>query len=167
MIQIIDTAELLQDEKVLFLLIGEGMEKIMLKEEVLSRKIKNVRFVDAVPKSEVFKYILASNMGASVLKKVETFKSVYSNKTFDYMSCKKPILMLIDGISRKLVEDAKCGIYVEPEDINSFVENIKFYKNSPNEILMHGENGYKYAKLHFDRDKLANEYIEILINHLN
>ena len=58
-------------------------------------------------------------------------------------------------------------IYVEPEDINSFVENIKFYKNSPNEILMHGENGYKYAKLHFDRDKLANEYIEILINHLN
>ena len=33
------------------------------------------------------------------------------------MSCKKPILMLIDGVSRKLVEDANCGLYIEPENI--------------------------------------------------
>ena len=26
--------------------------------------------------------------------------------------------------------------------------------------------GYNYAKLHFDRNKLANDYIEILTNHL-
>ena len=74
--------------------------------------------------------------------------------------------MLIDGISRKLVEDANCGIYVEPEDINSFVEKISFYKNNPKTIQLHGENGYNFAKLHFDRDKLANDYIEILNNHL-
>jgi glycosyltransferase involved in cell wall biosynthesis len=169
LIQIIEAAEKTQftDPEILYLLIGDGMEKKQLINKSQEKNLKNVIFLDPVPKNEIFKYILSSDIGVSVLKKVDTFKTVYSNKTFDYMSCKKPILMLIDGISRKLVEDAKCGIYVEPEDINSFVENIKFYKNSPNEILMHGENGYKYAKLHFDRDKLANEYIEILINHLN
>lgn len=169
LIQIIEAAEKTKntDPEILYLLIGDGMEKKKLINEVNNKKLDNVIFLDPVSKNEIFKYILSSDIGVSVLKKVDTFKTVYSNKTFDYMSCKKPILMLIDGISRKLVEDAKCGFYVEPEDINSFVDKIKFYKNNPNEILIHGENGYKYAKLHFDRDKLANEYIETLKNHLN
>jgi hypothetical protein len=33
------------------------------------------------------------------------------------MACKKPILMLIDGVSRDLIEEAQCGIYAEPENI--------------------------------------------------
>ena len=167
LIQIIYTAELLQDEKVLFLLIGEGMEKNMLKEEVSSRKIKNVRFIDAVPKSEVFKYILASNMGASVLKKVDTFKTVYSNKTFDYMSCKKPLFMLIDGVSRELVEDAGCGIYVEPENKQEFKEKILLYLNDNERVIKEGENGFNFAIKNFDRNTLALKYLEIIKNVSN
>ena len=68
--------------------------------------MNNVIFRDPVPKSEVFKYILASDVCTSVLKNNETFKTIYSNKTFDYSVCKKPILLLIDGISRELVESA-------------------------------------------------------------
>ena len=49
--------------------------------------------------------------------------------------------MLIDGIFRKLVIDADCGIYVEPEDMNSFVKNLRFYKNNPNTINVHVANG--------------------------
>ena len=98
LIQIIQTAELIKDTNVLFLLLGDGMEKNMLKDETMKRGLENVRFLDSVPKREVFKYILASDMGTSVLKKVDTFKTVYSNKTFDYMACKKPILMAIDGV---------------------------------------------------------------------
>ncbi len=164
LIQIIDTAELLQDEKVLFLLIGEGMEKNMLKEDVSSRKIKNVRFIDAVPKSEVFKYILASNMGASVLKKVDTFKTVYSNKTFDYMSCKKPLFMLIDGVSRELVEEAGCGIYVEPENKYEFKEKILLYLNDNERVVKEGENGFNFAINNFDRNTLAQKYLEIILS---
>ena len=78
-----------------------------------------------VPKEEIFKYILASDVGVSVLKKVETFKTIYSNKTFDYMSCKKPVLILIDGVSRQLVENAECGFYAEPENTDAIVFTIR------------------------------------------
>ncbi len=108
--QVLEAGKTLEDTNVLFLLIGDGMEKKSLIKLAKEMNVKNVRFVDSVPKQEVFKYILASEMGASVLKKVDTFKTVYSNKTFDYMSCKKPILMAIDGVSRELVEDAQCGV---------------------------------------------------------
>ena len=168
LIQIIKAAEKTQftDPEILYLLIGDGMEKKMLMNEAKIKNLNNILFLDPVPKNEILKYILSSNIGTSVLKKADTFKTVYSNKTFDYMSCKKPILMLIDGISRELVEEANCGLYVEPENINSFVEKILFYKNNQDTVQVHGENGYNYAKLHFDRDKLANDYIKILIEHI-
>ncbi|WKK67367.1 glycosyltransferase family 4 protein [Lutimonas zeaxanthinifaciens] len=160
LIQLIDAAEQLKGTNVLIQLIGSGMQKNELKQEVISREIDNVRFVDPVPKAEVFKYILASDMGASVLKKVDTFKTIYSNKTFDYMSCKKPVLLAIDGVSRELVEKANCGFYVEPEDPNKIVEGIQDAIANKSGLKNLGENGYNYAKSHFDRVKLARDYID-------
>ena len=137
------------------------MRKKFLQKEVLMRNLKNVIFREPVSKSEVFKYILSSNVGTSVLKNVETFKTIYSNKTFDYMSCKKPILLIIDGISRELVENSKCGIFAEPENISDIVNKSKemsFIKK--NDLRQMGLNGYNYAIENFDRLKLSNEYIQ-------
>lgn len=164
LIQVVETAEILKDNpKPHFVLIGAGMQKEMLKAEVNKKGLKNVQFIDSVPKKEVFKYILASDFGASVLKKVDTFKTVLSNKTFDYMACKKPVLMVIDGVSRKLVEEAKCGKYIEPENPKDFAKTVEYYMNGgKSEIEKQGEAGYAYAKTHFDRDKLGVKYL----NHL-
>src|SRR5690606_19450084 len=97
-------------------------------------------------------------MGASVLLRNDTFKTVYSNKTFDYMSCKKPILMAIDGVSRTLVEEADAGIFVEPENPEDFATKIRYYLQQPALLERQGENGYKYARENFDREKLAVKY---------
>jgi len=160
--QLLDAGEALKDTKVLFLLIGQGMEKDKLVKMAVERNITNVRFLDSVPKAEVFRYILASEMGASVLKRVDTFKTVYSNKTFDYMSCKKPILMAIDGVSRELVEAAHAGVYVEPENIGEYNRIIRQYLNDPERLKREGESGYRFAKDNFDREVLAKKYVEYI-----
>lgn len=162
--QILDAAKLLEDTNVLFLLIGQGMEKARLIKKAKEMNIRNVRFLDPVPKKEVFQYILASEMGASVLKKVDTFKTVYSNKTFDYFSCKKPILMAIDGVSRELLEVSNAGSYVEPENAEEYNRIIREYLDDEQRLLVEGENGYKYAKEHFDRNILATKYLEAIKN---
>jgi glycosyltransferase involved in cell wall biosynthesis len=160
--QLLDAARLLEDTPVLFLLIGQGMEKQRLMKLAAANNISNVRFLDPVPKQEVFKYILASDMGASVLKKVDTFKTVYSNKTFDYMACKKPILMAIDGVSRELVETAGAGSYVEPENAAEYNRIIREYLQDPQRLAREGESGFRYAKENFDRQVLAARYLEHL-----
>lgn len=160
LIQVINAAERLGDTNVVFQLIGDGMQKSTLINEVKKRNINNVIFRDPVSKEEVFKYLLASDAGISVLKKVDTFKTIYSNKTFDYMASKLPILLAIDGVSRDLIEDSKSGIYIEPENIDSFVDGVQYLLNMPkDELKIMGENGYKYAKTHFDRLKLSKDYI--------
>ncbi len=158
--QLLYAGKKLEDTNVLFLLIGQGMEKKRLMELSIEISNTNIRFLDSVPKKDVFKYIIASDMGASVLKNVETFKTVYSNKTFDYFSCKKPILMAIDGVSRKLVEEANAGVFVEPENSEDFNKIIRKYLNNPELVLEQGENGYNFAKNNFDRAILAEKYIK-------
>ncbi len=161
LIQLIEAAERLQDTKALFQLIGEGMTKNSLMEEVKARKLQNVRFIGHVNKSMAFKYILASDVGTSVLKKVDTFKTIYSNKTFDYMSCKKPVLLAIDGVSRQLVvEDAKCGVFAEPENADDIAEKVRQYIRGDFDMKVQGENGYLHAKEHFDREKLGLKYLK-------
>lgn len=164
LIQVLDAAALLKDTRVVFQLIGAGMQKKMLLAEKEKWQLDNVIFRDAVPKAEVFKYILASDMGASILKKIKTFETIYSNKTFDYMSCKKPTLLAIDGVSRELIETADCGIFVEPEDPEAMARGILSVINKPERLLEMGENGYNYAQKNFDRGMLAKKYIGYLKN---
>lgn len=165
--QVLEAGKALEDTNVLFLLIGQGMEKARLMKLAEKMAIKNVRFIDSVPKKEVFKYIIASEMGASVLKRVDTFKTVYSNKTFDYFSCKIPILMAIDGVSRELVETAKAGTYVEPENTFEYDRIIREYLNCTKRLEVEGESGYQYAKQNFDREVLANKYLDKIKQIIN
>ncbi|GLU50906.1 glycosyltransferase family 4 protein [Dyadobacter frigoris] len=162
LIQVLETAELLLDTKVIFLLIGNGAEKEDLIKESNHRKLTNVRSIGSVSKSEVFNYILASDIGLSVLKKTGIFKTIYSNKTFDYLSCKKPVLMAIDGISRQLIEEADAGLFVEPENPKDFAQKIRFYLNNPDIAKRQGENGYTFVKNHFDREVLAKVYLNYI-----
>jgi glycosyltransferase involved in cell wall biosynthesis len=162
LVQLLDAAELLRDTNVLFQLIGNGMQKDLLIDQVNKRNLPNVVFRDSVPKAEVFKYILASDLGTSVLKRVDTFKTIYSNKTFDYMACKRPILLCIDGVSRDLVEAAGCGVFAEPENAIDIAAKVKSYLNDPQRLVVEGERGYHYAKANFDRAVLAEKYLHHL-----
>ncbi len=164
LIQILDAAVLIKNEPIIFLLLGDGMQKATLQEIATQRNLSNVVFRPAVPKGEAMKYILASDIGMSILKKAETFKTVFSNKTFDYMACKKPIILGIDGVSRELLATADAGIYVEPENPEALANAAIHYLHNRELIFTHGENGYRFVKANFDRTILATNYIQTLSN---
>lgn len=167
LVQLLDVAERMRDRAVRIVLIGDGMQKKQLVSDAAARGLTNVTFIDSVPKRDVMKYILASDVGTSVLKRVDTFKTVYSNKTFDYMACQKPILMVIDGVSRELVELAQCGLYAEPEDVHDIELKIGEFMRDRDALVSMGQRGYAYAKQHFDRQVLATKYIHEIERHLN
>lgn len=160
--QVLEAAEKLRGTRAFFLLIGDGAEKAQLMRDARYRQLSNVRFLVAVPKSDIFQYILAADAGLSVLIKADTFKTVYSNKTFDYLACKKPVLMAIDGISKELIEQADAGLFIEPENAEDFCRQVRRYLDNPELATMHGENGFRYAKAHFDRDTIASRYLKKL-----
>lgn len=168
LIQLIETAELLRDEPIRIVMIGEGMERKMLLDEVQKRGLETkVQMLPPVSKQEVFRYILGADAGVSVLKNVETFKTVYSNKTFDYMACSRPVVLGIDGVSRELVETARCGTFAEPENARAIAEVLRSYARNPALAQEHGRNGNAYALQNFDRNTLAARYLGHLLELAN
>lgn len=169
LIQLLEAAKLFKekDPDVRIMLVGDGMEKSMLKEKAREWNLSNVIFVDSVPKGVIVDYVAASNVCTAVLKKVETFKTVYPNKVFDYMSAKRPVILAIDGVARKLIEDANAGIYVEPENAEEFSDAVIKLKNDSSLIKMHAEDGYKFVVDNFDRSKLAGKYLKIIYDKVN
>jgi glycosyltransferase involved in cell wall biosynthesis len=164
LMQVIEVAKEMQnDTNVLFVLIGDGMQKKSLQKKAKEYKLNNLQFIDSVPKNEVVNYINAADICMAILKKTDTFKTVYPNKVFDYMSCNKPILVTIDGITRTLIENAGCGLYAEPENLQAFINSVKVFSKMNKEELLHlGKNGFEYVKNNFDREKLAEYYIKII-----
>ncbi|QRR02769.1 glycosyltransferase family 4 protein [Dyadobacter sandarakinus] len=164
LVQLADAAALLQHTSVLFVLIGDGRQKAALVNYCRDHCIANMVFLPPMSRPKVFRYILAANMGVAALAKKEIFKTIYSNKTFDYFSCKKPVLMIIDGISRQLAEEAGAGIYAEPEHAADIADKVRFCMQNPALLVQMGENGYDFARQHYNRTRLAETYLEHLEN---
>lgn len=152
-------AELCQDEPdIVFMLVGDGMEKAKLMRIAAEKGLRNVIFVPPQPKEDVAHFCRASDVCTAVLKKADTFKTVYPNKVFDYMSCAKPILIGIDGVARQLVEESGSGFYVDPDNPYEFKARILQLYRDPELAARLGDNGYRYVAAHFSRQTLAGRY---------
>ena len=161
--QYIDTAERLRDrDDIVLASVGSGPEKQALVEETKKRGLTNMHWLDGVPKSEMPALVRAADASTAILKKVDTFKTVYPNKIFDAMASARPVLCAIDGVARQLVEDAEAGYYVEPENPDDFAAKIVKLAESPDDCEAMGRNGRAYVEEHFDRKKLAHKYLDIL-----
>ncbi|MBA7630481.1 hypothetical protein ES703_38003 [subsurface metagenome] len=164
LMQLIEAAKILKDKdhNVQIMLVGGGMEKPMLMEEARKNNLNNVTFVEPVPKTEIGDYINASNVCTAVLKRIELYKTVYPNKVFDYMAAAKPIIIGVDGVARELIETAQAGLFAEPENPQAFVEAIMKLKNDSDLADRLGQNGLRYVRENFSREKLSEKYLAIL-----
>ncbi|NIA07971.1 MAG: glycosyltransferase [Actinobacteria bacterium] len=164
LMQLIESAKILKekDGEVQIMLVGDGMEKAGLIEAAKEAKLENVTFVEPVSKAKIVDYVNAADACTAVLKKVDTFKTVYPNKVFDYMSAARPVIVGIDGVARKLLEDARAGMYVEPENAGAFVEAVLKLKSNPQLCNEYGQNGLNFVRKNFDRSVLADKYLDIL-----
>ena len=162
--QLLNVAERIQGSMpdVRIMLVGDGMERPGLIEAARERGLGNVVFVDAVRKDDVGDYINASDVCTAVLMKNDTFTTVYPNKVFDYMSCKRPIILAIDGVARKLVEDAGAGLFAEPENPDAFIDCISRLRAAPETCRLMGEAGYAHVVERYSRKALAQEYLKVL-----
>jgi len=161
LMQLVRAADVLRGEsEVVFVTAGAGAETPMLTEEIRRRGLTNMHLLGNIPKAEMPRLLAAADVGLAVLKKCDTFKTVYPNKVFDYMSLRLPVLTTIDGIARQLVEDAGAGIYADAEDTDAICHAARWLRDHPHESAEMGERGYAYVKATFDRAMLAERYLD-------
>jgi len=89
-------------------------------------------------------------------------------KLFEYMATSLPVIASNFPLWKEIVEGNKCGICVDPLDLEDIADTIKYFLKHPEERKKMGNNGrcavlqkYNWEK---ESEKLTNLYIELLKN---
>lgn len=150
---ILNSISELKDSSIHFLFIGDGAMKASLKQQAQDLKLKNVTFLDAVPKDQIPHYISLIDVALVSLRKSETFKGVLPSKIFENAAMRKPILLGVDGEARNLIEKYQSGLFYEPENRQQFISTLAQIKQP--EIYEQLANGASKLAQNYDRNQLA------------
>jgi len=142
-----------------FLFIGDGAEKQNLIEYSKTLHSKNFTFLDSVTKSEIPLYLEVSDYSLVNLKKSDEFKNVIPSKIFENIAMYKPILLGVEGESKKLIDDYQVGVCFEPESKESFLNAIYDIQKLDRESFKVNCNK---MLLDFDRNNIAENLIKFI-----
>ena len=148
--------------QVLFLVVGEGAEKARIISLARARGLDNVRFVDQQQREKIPAYISTSDACLVLLKKTELFKTVLPTKMLEFMACGRPVILGVDGHARQVLEQAKAGVSVEPENAGALGEAVMRLAADPVLGETMGRNGRQHVLRYFSRRDSAKLYLELL-----
>jgi glycosyltransferase involved in cell wall biosynthesis len=161
---ILNAAEqFLDNARVKFILLGSGPEKEKLLALKNQKKLSNVYFFDAVSKTEMPKIVKAIDVSIVPLKKLDLFLGAIPSKIFENLAMEKAVILAVDGEARELfVNQGKCALYSEPENLPDLVKNIKLLIDDQTLRERLGNNGRTYVESNFNRDLIASKFYKTL-----
>jgi glycosyltransferase involved in cell wall biosynthesis len=148
-----------------FILLGSGPEKEKLQAIQKEKKLTNVYFFDAVSKIEMPQIVKASDVSIIPLRKLELFLGAIPSKIFENLAMEKAVILAVDGEARELfVNQGKCALYSEPENVEDLVKNVVLLASDTSLRKQLGEKGRTYVEQSFNRNTIAQNFHKILIN---
>jgi glycosyltransferase involved in cell wall biosynthesis len=160
---ILEAAEQLKARSdVAFVLVGTGAEHARLEAETKARGLVNVHFVGAVSKSEVKDYWRVCDAALVLLRDLPLFAHVIPSKIFEAWGSGRPVILGVRGESAAIVEAARGGVVVPPEDAAALVAAIERLADRRDEATALGHCGRMHVERDYDRDDLAARMLAVL-----
>lgn len=155
------TAELLKDEKVTFVIVGDGRYLDAFIKEINSRGVSD-RFV-FVPRqpAEIIPFLLSACDAAFVsFADNDLWNKTIPAKLQSYMACGMPVIASAGGETERITHEAECGICCKVGDETDLCDGIKRMMKA--DIDKFGKNSYEYCRIHFDKSRLMDEMDQYL-----
>ncbi len=159
----IDAAKKTTDEKIKYVLVGNGNVKNELIQYAKTSNVTNVEFLDPVLKDNMDNVLRLLDICYIGLKKQNLFNyGVSPNKLFDYMMAARPVIYAVEA-SNDPVKDSNCGITVPAEDPDAVVKAVMDIRNlSEYEKNNLGQNGKDYVLENHTYRGLAEKFLDAL-----
>ena len=150
------------DERVVFLLVGDGADRARLMRARASRGLDNVIMLGQQPKRAMPELWACADISLVLLRRASVFETVLPSKIVEAMAMRVPIVLGVDGEARRLVESAGAGVAIEPENADQLVDAVRRLAEDESLRKRCGNDGRAYVVKHFDRRILAARYLEML-----
>lgn len=129
---VLEAAELLRDDPdVRLVLVGDGIDRARVAQEVESRALANVTMLPRRPMSEMGELLVLADALLVHLRDDPLFAVTVPSKTQAYLSAGRPILMGVRGDAAALVRDADAGLTFTPEDPAALADAVRTLRDLP------------------------------------
>jgi colanic acid biosynthesis glycosyl transferase WcaI len=144
------------------MLVGDGADRAQLEAAAKAENLTNIVFTGRLNKNEIPPLLGSVDACLVHLRRQPLFESVLPSKIFEAAGMKKPIILGVRGCAADVVNKARAGICIEPENAEELVAAIE--KLSVDEELCRqmGDAGYKYVCRNFDRERLSRDYVRVI-----
>ncbi|WP_456460949.1 glycosyltransferase family 4 protein [Lutibacter sp.] len=148
------------DGSIHFVLVGDGYLKDKLIR--LTYNNTNITFINKISKNQVQNILKLFDICFIGRNNTKLFDfGVASNKYFDYMLAKRPILESSNSINSP-AELSQCGLIVQPESSSAIIEGIyKLKSMSKEQLNIMGEKGFIYVKKYHNFEYLSFKYLKL------
>lgn len=162
---IIESAKLLkEDDSIEFLFVGGGSTEKQLIEECRRHQLSNVKFLGRFPMKDTSEIVNLSDVSIVSFKDLPILYTNSPNKLFDSLSAGKPIIVNSAGWTKDMVEQYKCGFYVNPNQPQELVNKILFLKDHPEVVEQMGRKSRYLAETVYDKSILTKQFVEVIEN---
>ncbi len=149
-----------------FLMVGDGAIREDLERVAKQQGLDNVVFTGRQAKDMIPRYLSISDVCLAHTPKATLYTTVIASKIFEVMAMQRPIVIGMRGVSEEIILDAGVGIGFEQENGEELAALLIKLADDPKLCSQLGENGRQYVMQHYNRNKLALDYISILEKRL-
>ena len=119
----------------------------------------NITFIDNQPSEKMMAWLHLCDAYIVPLRKLDLFKGAIPSKLFEPLALGKPILLGVEGEAKELfIEQAKGGLFYEPENAHELTNAITLLYNDRQLAAKLGNSGRDYVNTYFRRDKIAETF---------
>jgi colanic acid biosynthesis glycosyl transferase WcaI len=149
------------DERMRFVLIGDGSDRRRLEEELARRRMTNVRILPPIAKGDVPNVLAASDVCLHLLRPDPLFRGALPSKILEYLGAHRPFITTVPGVPEQLAAESGGGFAPTPEDLVR--EFRRWRAMSPDERLSHGERAFRYGSERFSLAVNVGKLEEVLV----
>lgn len=154
------------DSNIRIILQGAGPEKELLQDLKKKLGANNVHFLPPVSKSEMPSVLKSVDVALVPLRKLGLFAGAIPSKIFEALAMEKALLLGVVGEAKiHFIDQADAGWFFEPENAQDLAQKMLHLASDKSLIQDKGRNGRKYVSEHFNRNKIAADFIEELQKH--
>lgn len=161
---IIEAAKILENEKVLFRLIGvsEAQEKNQDVRSAQNLHPKNISYIDYVPYESLPKYMNEADVCLGIFGGTPKSMRVVPNKIFEIIAMAVPSISGESEAMRELFVDKENILLCKMADAQDLANKIMFLKNNKELRDKIGAGGYRLFQSQLSSDILVRQLISIL-----
>lgn len=135
------------------LVLGGPFHPRALEAEVAGRL--GVRVLGYLSRPDVARWLGRSRVGMVVLHPVRKHIEAFPTKLFEYMAAGLPVIASDFPVWREIVEGARCGLVVDPLDVDALAEALRRLLQNPDEAAEMGRRGRAAVLEQYDWEREA------------